>query len=189
MITIFSTPNSAMFEKLRQETSKSMGGTYQKPYEELSTNIKNILKELGLEKEINIEETTEGMTIRVSGVLFFDSGSTELKPNAIQWIDRIAQVLLKEAKTFRVVVEGHTDDIPILSQRFPSNWELSSARAGQVVRFLEHLGFPHENLRPIGYADAEPLVPNRDEAGNGIPENRAQNRRIVIRIQKDFHSI
>jgi len=80
-----------------------------------------------------------------------------------------------------VIVEGHTDDIPIVTPKYPSNWELSSARASTVVRLLESAGFDHSDLRPVGLADTEPLVPNR-----GLAANRALNRRIVIRVQKQL---
>jgi chemotaxis protein MotB len=69
---------------------------------------------------------------------------------------------------------------------FASNWELSSVRASTVVRLFESQGFPHAGLRPIGYGDTEPVVPNETPAGEPIPENQAQNRRIVIRIQRQL---
>ena len=94
--------------------------------------------------------------------------------------------VLKQAKGFRVTVEGHTDDSPIYSKSFPSNWELSSIRAGTVVRLLESKGLPRADLRPVGLADTEPVVPNRDGSGTPIPENQAANRRILIRIQKQL---
>ena len=72
----------------------------------------------------------------------------------------------------------------MVSKEFPSNWELSSLRATTVIRLLDSKGLPHVNLRPMGLADTDPIVPNRDEKGASIPDNQAQNRRIVIRIQR-----
>ena len=83
-----------------------------------------------------------------------------------------------------IFVEGHTDDSPISSERYPSNWELSAARASLVVRMLENKGFRKDRLSPQGFADSRPILPNRDEAGKPIPDNQAQNRRVVIRIAK-----
>src|SRR3546814_3171177 len=75
-------------------------------------------------------------------------------------------------------VEGHTDDVPIKTERFPSNWELSTARAAGVVRYFIELGLVPERLKASGYADVKPKLPNRDLYGEGIPENRAATRRI-----------
>jgi len=91
---------------------------------------------------------------------------------------------IDRAADFKIFVEGHTDDRPIETNRYPSNWELSAARASTVVRLMETRGFPHANLRPLGFADVEPSLPNVDGRGRGIEENRAKNRRIVIRLQR-----
>tara|TARA_Y100000588_G_scaffold203789_1_gene217608 strand:- start:337 stop:639 length:303 start_codon:yes stop_codon:yes gene_type:complete len=81
-----------------------------------------------------------------------------------------------------VDVEGHTDDAPINTPRFPSNWELSTARATGVVRFLISADVQPERLKAVGYADVRPKFPNRDLFGEPIPENRKKNRRISIRL-------
>jgi chemotaxis protein MotB len=88
---------------------------------------------------------------------------------------------------YRITVEGHTDDEPISSAQFPSNWELSAARAAAVVRFFAEHGIPANRLRAAGYAQTHPLAPNRDDAGNPIPENQAKNRRVVIELEKIEH--
>lgn len=186
ILSSMSTPNSEKIEKLKQATSESMGGTYQKPFEELSKGVKAVLSEINLEKEVSVVETEEGVTITSKGTLFFDSGSAALKPQAETLLGRLTDVLAKQAQGFRVIVEGHTDDTPMRSNFFPSNWELSSARAGTVVRLLESKGFPGENLRALGLSDKEPLLPNRTPSGVAIPANQAENRRIVIRLQKHF---
>jgi chemotaxis protein MotB len=186
VLSAFSTPDVTKMEALKRETAESMGGKYVKPFGELSESIKKTLAEIDLEKDVNVTETAEGVTIVSKGTLFFDSGSARLKEQAALLMDKISGVLAEQAKGFRIVVEGHTDDVPIVSKEFPSNWELSSSRAGAVVRLLESKGFPGSDLRPVGLADKEPLVPNRDEAGAPIPANQAENRRIVIRVQKQL---
>jgi chemotaxis protein MotB len=85
---------------------------------------------------------------------------------------------------YSITVEGHTDDVPIETNLFPSNWELSTARAASVVRALVANGIPAAKLRAAGYADIMPKAPNRDGAGRPIPENQAQNRRVVIKLEK-----
>ena len=83
---------------------------------------------------------------------------------------------------FRVDVEGHTDNVPINTARFPSNWELSVARASEVVKFFIREGINGDRLKASGYADTKPVLPHVDEFGRDIVENRAANRRILIRI-------
>jgi chemotaxis protein MotB len=85
---------------------------------------------------------------------------------------------------YSVDVEGHTDDDLISTAQFHSNWELSAARATNVVKFLISRGVDRVRLRAIGYADTQPKVLNRDEEGNPIKENQIENRRVVIRTER-----
>jgi chemotaxis protein MotB len=79
-------------------------------------------------------------------------------------------------------VQGHTDDSPINTPQFPSNWELSAARASAVVRYFAEKGIATERMRATGFADTIPKVPNRDPQGNPIRVNQEENRRITIRV-------
>jgi chemotaxis protein MotB len=79
-------------------------------------------------------------------------------------------------------VEGHTDDIPIKTARFPSNWELSAARASSVVRYFISLSLNSSRLSASGYADTKPKLPNSDLTGNVLKQNQAANRRVVLRL-------
>lgn len=103
----------------------------------------------------------------------FDSGSGTLKPEGIKVVTKLAETLKGYPDTV-IRSEGHTDDRPISTGRFPSNWELSSARATEVVRTLQKHGISPERLIAIGYGDTRPAVPNTDA------ESRAKNRRVEI---------
>jgi chemotaxis protein MotB len=93
-------------------------------------------------------------------------------------LDRLGE-LLKESNR-RLIVEGHTDDEPMRSEKYPSNWELSAARATKIVRYLmARHKIPGDRLTAVAYADQKPVVPNDS------PENRARNRRIEIMIATD----
>ena len=89
-----------------------------------------------------------------------------------------------EFAAYRISVEGHTDDSPISTAQFQSNWELSTARAASVVRFFLEEGIPPRKLTAAGYAGTFPVAPNRTADGTVIPENQAKNRRVVIRLEK-----
>jgi chemotaxis protein MotB len=184
IISAFSTPDAAKVEAMKQQTAESMGGKYTRPYEDLANAVKKTLSEVNLGEEISVQQTAEGVIVVSSGTVFFDSGSANLKPEAEKLMGNIATILAEKAKDFRIFIEGHTDDSPIVSKQFPSNWELSAARASSVVRLLEGKGMLRTQLRPLGFADTEPLFPNRDPNGTVIAENQARNRRIVIKIQR-----
>jgi len=141
----------------------------QAAYEELSRLVAR--GELGAGVELVPEE--RGLVVRVADRVLFDLGKADLRPDAREVLDRVARVLKGLPNPIRV--EGHTDDLPIRTERFPSNWELSTARATTVVRYLiERHGFEPKRLSAAGYGEYHPLVPNRSAA------DRQRNRRVDI---------
>jgi chemotaxis protein MotB len=145
-----------------------------------------ILQTLKTQGAAKIEQEGDRITtLEINSAAFFDSGSATLS-NAGESILRAISAKLKwdELRDYRITVEGHTDDSPISTARFPSNWELSTARASAVVHFFLDQGIPARKLRAAGYADTFPKVPNRDANGAAIPANQAQNRRVVIQLEK-----
>jgi len=125
------------------------------------------------------------VTLEMGSAAFFGSGSASLS-DAGKAILRgiVPRLTTAVAENYRIKVEGHTDDAPIDTAQFPSNWELSTARAAAVVHFLLAQGLPPQRMRAVGYADTEPKLPNRDSRGYAIPENQARNRRVVIELEK-----
>ncbi|MCX7977378.1 MAG: OmpA family protein [Bdellovibrionaceae bacterium] len=116
-----------------------------------------------------------GARISLAASSFFDQGSAKLRPEGLSTLDKVA-LLLSETDA-KLVVEGHTDDRPVIGGRFPSNWELASARATTVVRYLIQVHkIDPSRLAAMSYADQKPIAPNDTE------ENRAKNRRIEILI-------
>ena len=120
--------------------------------------------------EVSLEK--DGVRIRLKDRLMFASGSAELKPGALPVLDKIADLLDGAGK--EVEVGGHTDNVPIHTERYPTNWELSAARAASVARYLQARGIAPERLRAVGYGPYRPL------ADNATPEGRARNRRVEI---------
>jgi chemotaxis protein MotB len=135
------------------------------------------------------EQQGDRITIfQLSSAAFFASGTATLSDPGQSILESLLGRLQSPAfAAYRITVEGHTDDEPISSAQFPSNWELSAARAAAVVRFFVEHGIPANRLRAAGYAETHPLAPNRDDAGNPIPENQAKNRRVVIELEKIEH--
>jgi chemotaxis protein MotB len=120
---------------------------------------------------IGLSDSANGLTISLREAKFFDSGAAELRPPALPVLDRIAAALPETG----LRVEGHTDDVPIHTPQYASNWELSSARASSVARLLlKHANVHGDKLSVSGYAEFHPV------AGNATEEGRARNRRVDI---------
>ena len=122
--------------------------------------------------EVAVTDSAGKSTIVIRGDQFFASGSARLEPQVEPVIARIAEALERVPGT--IVVTGHTDDVPIRTARFPSNWELSTERAASVVKLMAGKLADPRRLRAEGLADSEPVAPNDTAA------NRARNRRVVI---------
>lgn len=121
------------------------------------------------------ELTERGLVIRLHAGYFFAPGSADLKPEVYPILDKVAK-RLKAGKS-HIRIEGHTDSIPISSAVFPSNWELSAARASNIVKYLvEKIEFSPQRLSAAAYGDSRPIASNETEAG------RAKNRRIDILV-------
>ncbi|MEM5447143.1 MULTISPECIES: OmpA/MotB family protein [Paraburkholderia] len=127
--------------------------------------------------EITIVPAARGVEIGINAKILFNAGDATLLPESLGVLGRIAEVL-RAAPAGNILVEGHTDSTPISNAKFASNWELSSARAGAVVRYLVERGIEPHRLAAIGRADNFPLV-----AGND-PASRALNRRVTLIVQR-----
>jgi chemotaxis protein MotB len=133
-----------------------------------------LAKELA-QKQVSIWTATDGLVISLREIGFFESGSAQLKPGAQATFAKVAAILRQHPHRLRI--EGHTDNVPIHNARFSSNWELSTARATEVVRLLAaDYGFPPERLSAAGYGEFHPV------ADNTLPDGRAANRRVDIVI-------
>ena len=137
--------------------------------------IEEKFKQLGKNEVLQTEITERGLVVHILESTLFDQGSSELKPRAREVLDLIADHL--QGRPNHIRVEGHTDDTPINTPIYPSNWELSSARATAVVRYYaENYAIPPDRISALGYGKYRPVAPN-----NSI-ENRARNRRVDVVI-------
>ncbi|KLU21292.1 motility protein B [Caballeronia mineralivorans PML1(12)] len=137
------------------------------------------LKVLRDKQEILVRESARGVEIEINAKILFRSGEAHLMQDSDAVLDQVATAL-KEHSAQQILVEGHTDSVPISTTKYESNWELSSARAGSLVRFLVDRGIEPHRLAAIGRADNIPAVMGDD------PLARAANRRVVIVVQYDL---
>jgi chemotaxis protein MotB len=136
------------------------------------------LKTMRDKQEIRVIESARGVEIEINAKIPFRSGEAHLMQDSNAVLDQVATAL-KEHSAQQILVEGHTDSVPISTAKYESNWELSSARAGSLVRFLVDRGIEPHRLTAIGRADNIPAVMGDD------PFARAANRRVVIVVQYD----
>jgi chemotaxis protein MotB len=150
----------------RSEEVSRLRGTYEGLVADLESEVQA--------GQIRIQQLRDGLLLNVSDEILFPSGSAQL---SVQGKDVLARVggRLKELPD-RVEVQGHTDDVPITTALYPSNWELAAARATGVVRWLEAQGVGAARLSGVSFGEHHPVAPN------DTPEGRARNRRIEIRL-------
>lgn len=169
---------------------KNLGSTKQELTQQLEEktqtyeNLMDSLQKEVREGKIKISEMNDRLTVNLIDKILFDSGSTDIQEEGKAALQKIAGVL-KDVKDKRIQVEGHTDDVklgPTLRKKFPSNWELSTARSTAIVRYLAEFGVPEKKLSATGYSMFSPVAPNANEEG------RQQNRRIEIVLVPELTS-
>ncbi len=144
-------------------------------YEEIAQSLEKFFEKMKLKENAKLEINERGLVIRLTGRALFDFGKANIRKDAIPILNEVIKALRKVPN--QVAVEGHTDNIPIHTKEFPSNWELSVARAARVVRYFIEVGkISPKRLRAAGYGEYRPLYPN------DTPEHRALNRRVEIVI-------
>lgn len=139
--------------------------------------IRRVLAEQGIEDDVQLEVTKEGVSIQISTPLLFAPAQAELRSESRDLVGRLAKAL--GSLDTEIQIEGHTDNVPISSEQFPSNWELSSARATAVLKSLVERGLPPQRLAAVGYGEFRPIAPNDDPAG------RRRNRRVEIFVREN----
>lgn len=167
-------PNSDALKRIDIEKEK---------LQEMGKKIQKFIKDNHLEAKVSVHYDYKGMKLdlNLGDTVLFELGKANVKPDAQAILTKLAEYF--KDSTSKIIVEGHTDDIPIHTSQFPSNWELSSARAASVVHFIEEQNIESSRFMVIGYNQFSPLAPNNSE------ENRSKNRRVKITLQPDIEKI
>jgi len=138
---------------------------------ELISQLNSIIEAENMKEIVKVVLDPRGVGVRIADKNLFDSGQAKVKPESFKVLYKIGKLI--QQKNSKVLVEGHTDDIPIKTSRYPSNWELSSARASSVARFLiKYSKISTDQIQVVGAADTKPIVENKNN------ENRSKNRRV-----------
>jgi len=135
--------------------------------------IEMLTRRYGLEEKVTVSSSEKGTVMRLSDTVLFALGKAEVLPEAIPFLKKICAIINKTSGDIRI--EGHTDDLPIHTQRYPSNWELSTARAVNCLRYFVEKGkISPQRVSAAGFGEFQPIAPNDNH------ENRARNRRVEI---------
>jgi len=143
----------------------------------VASEIMDALQPLVAQGKVRLLETSRGVTIEINDSILFPAGQAKLQPASVSAMLAIAEVLA--ASDFPITIEGHTDNVPISTPQFPSNWELSAMRATTVLRLFNGGGVGAERLTAIGYGETRPVETNT------TVEGRARNRRVSILIDSN----
>ena len=192
LMMVFATFEKRKYLEISKQVSEYFGvnvGAQSDKTDGLMTNLPGVINEdIDLKNAVSFSKNAQNeMELTLKDKYFFRSGSASLKARSERILNKLIDKIYAESSELSVVVEGHTDDVPIsktgkVKEYFHSNWELSAARSSMVARKFNEKGFHKSKIRAIGFADSKPLFPNRDELGKPIRKNRSQNRRVVIRL-------
>jgi chemotaxis protein MotB len=161
-------------------TSREVSTEKELELQKVKGTYEDLIKEMKQEidqGDIKITQAVDRLSVNLVEKILFDSGESELKPEGLKIIKRVGDIL-KGVSDKQIRVEGHTDNVQIgtrMKHKYPTNWELSTARATNVIRYLQdNVGIKAKHLSAAGFADSKPVTSNRTQKG------KAQNRRIEI---------
>ncbi len=156
-------------DSTKKENSKK---TKKVSLSQINKEVKKLVVEQELQSQVKVSMDARGVTLGIASDLAFGSGTATLSGPIKSFLVKLVSTM--EKATYAIAVEGHTDNDPIRSSQFPSNWELSAARASAVIRYLTSQGIEADKFRAIGFGDTVPLFENDS------PANKAKNRRVDI---------
>jgi chemotaxis protein MotB len=166
------------FEKVSAAISKH---TPPPSLDVLKEKIDGVIAAEKLTDQVKTVVDEEGLKMELKNALLFDSGQADITPTGRATIDQVGKLLPTIDSRYQIAIEGHTDDVRIHTGRFDSNWELSSARAINVLKLFTAAGIDPQHLSAQGYADTRPAVPVQGDAA-AQAHARTENRRVVIRV-------
>jgi chemotaxis protein MotB len=134
--------------------------------------------------QVNNIPKNDNYKVKYTASVIFEPGKIQLTKEVQSSVDVLIDLIKEKSEAYYVLVEGHTDDTDIKSVKYPSNWELSAARAAKIIKKFEQSGINKSRLVAIAYGNSNPMYPNRDKFDQPIKKNQRLNRRVVIKVLK-----
>ena len=174
LAVVMPTPLPVEKPNLASKTQEAVRQKQRESMRSIAKDILEVMAPLVEQGKVRVLETSRGVTIEINDSILFSPGQALIQPPLARAMEAVAEVLV--GTDFPITIEGHTDNVPINTAQFPSNWELSAVRATTVLRLFAAAGIPAPRLTAIGYADTRPVEPN------ALADGRARNRRVSILI-------
>lgn len=186
LMMAFANYDQPTFKRVAKQVGKYFKGSELNIEKNQNEELAKMISSLGpLKAQTEVTSQEDGLEIKFNSGLLFDTGDSKLKPEAIENLRLLGEVIGQKKVAYMIEVHGHTDSVPLSTgKRFKDNWELSSARAAAVVREFIELGFSPKILNSIGHANSLPEYPEFDVNGREIKENQARNRRVIIVVRE-----
>ncbi len=184
LLAAISKVDPVLYEQVKAGMAKGIGQRdIERPIQALRNDITAAIELMKVDDVVGLGVDQQGLVIDFATSAFYEPGSAQPREQAQQIFERVAMTLgSPKYRNFQIEVQGHTDNTPIESDLYPSNWELSSARASGVVRLFAGEGLREQRMRAVGFADTAPKVPNTAPDGTPLPNNQDINRRVTVRV-------
>lgn len=176
----FSTPDKRKYENVAEAMSEDKGKQNLKSIEK---NLKAVIKQKQLDKVAEVKSDIHGLAIELKDQILFPSGSATLSEQNAKIVDRVMEIIAKTPGNYKIVIEGHTDDVPVKKGAFASNWDLSAARGISLLESFKARGVQEGRISVLALAQTRPKVDPSGRQGTELKQARAANRRVVIRIE------
>lgn len=184
ILSTTSNMNSKNVEKMKEAMSDEtpQGKKKELKSKDVMKKLKEMIKIKNLQKDITLVEELDGTKLIINDRLLFSSGGATIMPENIKEIRAIIRSFIDLPPHYRFKVEGHTDDVPIKSRKFPTNWHLSVSRALSLLQVFLQEGIYEKRLSFHGFASFQPLAKTEGLKGEELKKARKKNRRVVIKV-------
>lgn len=185
MLAAISKVDANLYERVQSGMAKDVGN--RKPARPIETMRKELAQVIsttaGGDAAVDVGTDERGIVLNVDANAMFKPGSADMRPEIAPILKEITETL-KDPRfsTYRIEVQGHTDDTPSKSSQFPSNFDLAAGRALTAMRAMTTFGLPEERMLVASYGQYAPRVPNTNQEGRAVPANQAVNRRVSIHV-------
>lgn len=183
----YSTPDKRKYENVAESIAESSAEPKSnKPKQNLKSiekSLSAVIKDKKLDKVAEVKSNVNGLAIELKDQILFDSGAAAVNGKNAKTLESVMQIIAKTPGTYKIVIEGHTDDVPVKKGPFGSNWDLSAARGISLLESFKARGVSEDRISVVALAQTRPKVDITGRKGEELKKARAANRRVVIRIE------